>query len=284
MKYTTAILGIVLLGLLIAASGTAVAVSNGPQSGETPEIDTAIKSGWDHTTQLDQSDNSSFRTEPPSEAVGGRLWVHSFDDGSSSATFNVRVGYPARSQAEAEAARNGSFNPEWYDGLQRVQRIFQQTADEEGSLEYVVNKSKLVSTNHYTDEVTEAEYGWVDLETRVRWYSYVEPGDDLVIGPAYHRSLANSSTGAVWTLEVNVHESWEPSVVNGEPRTQPVGHVLWGYTWENVTSQTGTLLEFDTPIPEETTTDTSGPFGVAGGLFLTGLAFTLVIVLLRYNT
>ncbi|WP_158413124.1 hypothetical protein [Halorhabdus tiamatea] len=235
---------------------------------------TAIKSGGDHTTQLDQSDNSSIRTEPPSEAVGGRLWVHSFDDGSSSATFNVRVDYPARSQAEAEAARNGSFNPDWYDGQQRVQRIFQQTADEEDSLEHVTNKSRLVSTNYYTDEVTEAEYGWVELRTEVTWDNYVEPGEDLVIGPAYHRSLANSSTGAAWTLEVNVHESWEPSVVNGEPHTQPVGHVLWGYTWENVTSQTGTLLAFDSPITE-TTTDASGPFGLAGGTVLTGIAILI---------
>lgn len=283
MKDTTAILGIVLLSLLIAASGTAVAVSSVTQPGESPEMVTAIQSGGDHTSQLDQSDNSSIRTEPPSEAVGGRLWVHSFDDGSSSATFNVRVGYPARSQAEAEVARNGSFNPDWYDGQKRVQRIFQQTADKEDSLEYITNKSRLVSTNYYTDEETEAEYGWVELRTEVTWDNYVEPGENLVIGPAYHRSLANSSTGAVWTLEVNVHKSWEPSVINGAPTTRPVGQVLDGYIWENVTNQTGTLLAFDSPITE-TTTDASGPLGVGGGAILTGLAVILAVILANCNT
>ncbi|MFC6758073.1 MULTISPECIES: hypothetical protein [Haloarcula] len=57
-----------------------------------------------------------------------------FYQGSTRGEFTVRVVYHARSTSEAEAATNGTFDPVWLDGEERLERILAENGADPSTL------------------------------------------------------------------------------------------------------------------------------------------------------
>lgn len=233
-------------------------------------------------------------SDRPSNDVNLRLSV-TLDDGAAT-KFELLVAYPARSAAEADTARNGTLDLEWFHPDEPFQYVL-TPGDGENVSSWPPDVRHRSSLWLRTIETTEPEHGWVVILHRVSWDGHVTPGEDVVIGPEYERLLAwdeltspvgetgvgdaNESDDVGRILEVHVPESWEPTTVSGDPAVHPAGQTETRYRWVGVDPGSDPLLAFESPVTPSSDDGSAGskeagPVGVAGGFVVTALALLVV--------
>jgi hypothetical protein len=219
--------------------------------------------------------DGSVQSEVPSTNVTRRLTVD-VDEGSDTATLSVLVAYPARSSAEADAAGNDSLEPQWFDGERRVREIFNRTADDDDQLTSVSRSVRHEPESWVGAGDPTPTHGWVLLRYEAAWEGYVRPGEDLVVGSTYSRTLANSTAGDRWDLRLVLPGEWEPSVVRGDPVVEPAGQTEQRYQWTVSGNVTVRLLVVESPVPTVTTA-ADGALGPASGIVVTTVSVTVAL-------
>ncbi|WP_226481714.1 hypothetical protein [Natrinema amylolyticum] len=163
-----------------------------------------------------------------------------------------------------------TLDPEWFAGPERVQRIFNETADDTDNLTtgslLVYHTSSVHTTpgSPDTGSLPDAEHGWVMIQQRIWWDNYVETDENVSIGRAHTQALNESGE-----LHVITPESWEPTTLNGDPVVRGTGHTRLRYVWWLSGDDPDLLLEFESPT--EPRDDSQG---------FAGIPVTLVAILL----
>lgn len=218
-----------------------------------------------------QSGGIALQRTAPTENVTRTVQVD-FYDGSTRGEFEVSVVYHARSATEAAAARNGSLNPAWFDGEQRLQQLLAETGADASALQ---DGTQSVDHRESLSVVGEPnrspDHGWVILEYEATWEEYITPGEDLVIGDAYQSAFADSTAGAEWRFHVVLPSDWRVSTVNGEPVERPSGQTATAYRWSDIRQPSMPFLVVESPVAPPTT-GADGSLGPASGVLVTVVA------------
>lgn len=219
------------------------------------------------------SGQQSASDERPTDNVTQRLTVDV--DSGSIATVRVIVAYPARTVDEAAAAENGSLDPPWFQPEERIQKIFDEHADEDDELPNgsvaMYHKETLSGRSP-----PNSDHGWILLQYKTGWYGYVDPGENLTVDRTYANALDEG-----WELQIVAPSSWEPATVNGDPVVEPTGHTGTSYTWRVRDDLPDVLLAFDQP-GRSTEPEDDIPLGIASGAVFVLVALSLtVLVLIR---
>jgi|AntRauTorcE11898_2_1112593.scaffolds.fasta_scaffold00068_29 hypothetical protein len=257
--------------LLGAAAANTAALAATPSD----EAASTVASTTDRAGDARPAGSDHIPPERPTENVTARFQISVSPD-TTTGTFQVVVIYPARTEAEAAAARNGSLDPDWFRGKERVQGVFDARSDGEESL---ANGSTTV--NHAATlagrEPTNPEHGWVTVRYETAWYGYLDGDTDLRIDEAYL-----SAVEADWELRVAIPSEWKPRTVAGDPVREPAGQQLTRYRWTTTDSLTPPLLVVADPVT--TQSEEGSPLGVSAGLVPAIAALVLVLAWARRNT
>lgn len=250
--WAVVVAAITLVALVVAGAGipaTSAATASGT-TGSTATIDHA-------DAPMQSTASEHIPAERPTENVTERLAVTVNPD-TTTGSFEVVVVYPARTATEAEAAKNGSLDPGWFRGQERIQRIFDAHSDADDTL---ANGSTTVQHAETLAgrEPTAPTHGWVTVRYETAWYGYLDGDTDLRIDDAY---LAAVDTG--WELSVAIPSEWEPQTVAGDPVQEPAGQQLTQYQWTTTESLSSPLLVVTDPVTTQPQTDS--PLGVTAGL------------------
>lgn len=148
---------------------------------------------------------------------------------------------PARTAAEATAARNGTLAPEWFRAAERVETLFQRLGDDDrllnGSLT-VIHREELSGRTPAAPE-----RGWILLRYETAWYGFVDRGADLTVGREYAAVL-----DANWTLEFVVPSEWETTELGGDPIVSPAGQTGTVYEWSLGDAVPAVFVVVDSPL------------------------------------
>lgn len=261
---------------VVAAPATAVTIvptaDDAARTGAVESTAPAAATGAASVATADESVDTAVPSERPTENVTERLVV-SVDPDTTTATLRVIVFYPARTDVEAAKAANGTLDPGWFQGQERIQRIFDAASDHGDSL---ANGSTSVTHAETLSGRTpsEPEYGWVRISYETAWYGYLEGETDLRIDDAY---LAQLDDG--WELHVAIPTEWEPSTVAGDPVQEPTGQQLTRYRWTITSDLPSPLLVVEDPVTTQESEDS--PLGSAGGLVPALVALLAVLAVTR---
>jgi hypothetical protein len=209
--------------------------------------------------------------DAPAEDVGKDLEID-LQYGTTTATVTLRVVYPARSASEAAAARNDSLDPSWFEGRQRVEYVFNRTADSNDSLDggnTWVGYQDHCACVEGTDP--SQEHGWVAVEYDVAWTGFAEVGEDVVIGRHYAAAFHDG-----WSLTLVVPNSWEPTTLDDDASVSRSQRSGAEYVWGTIDNDSQPLVAFSAPV-RPTETDAEAPLGVSGGVVLAAAAMAAVI-------
>lgn len=193
-----------------------------------------------------------------------------FFGGSTTVRFDLTIWYPARSAAEAQAARTESLDPDWFDPTERVRAIQNRTGAANETLD-AGSVSAQYAESRPGESPSDPEHGWVMVTRSISWENYLDDGgEDVSVGRNHTEPF-----GPGWNPRVSMPEDWEPATLNGDPAVRG-GKGELEYRW---------TLEEDTPDPliavdesnVTTRVETSEqPVGIAGGLLLGVVALAAV--------
>lgn len=251
------------VALIIVATAMPAALAT---PAATPTASTAAPNSQAATIPPTASEH--VPTERPTKNVTERLAVSVSPD-TTTGSFEVVVVYPARTATEAAAAKNGSLDPAWFRGQERIQTIFDTDGDTDDTL---ANGSLTVrhAATLAGREPTDPPHGWVTVRYETAWYGYLNGETDLHIDDTYL-----SAVDAGWELSVAIPSEWEPQTVAGDPVQEPAGQQLTEYQWTTTESSPSPLLVVDDPVTTQPKEDS--PLGVSAGL-LPALAALAVLL------
>lgn len=160
-----------------------------------------------------ENNTSNGSPAPAPENMAGRLELD-FSPQSDRVGVTMYLAYRARSEAEANAASNGTVNMSWFAPEELLQRLDNQT----GTNGTITTRYESVSrADSFGLSGLDAEHGWVVLQYEAEWEGFVTYGEDVVIDETYRDVLHNSSVGTGWDLYVITPATWEHSTVGGDP-------------------------------------------------------------------
>jgi hypothetical protein len=209
--------------------------------------------------------------EAPTEDVGKDLEID-LQYGTTTATVTLRILYPARSASEAAAARNDSLDLSWFGGRQRVEYVFNRTADSNDSLEG--GNTSAWHQDHCAcvrgvDQTP--EHGWIIVKYDVAWKGFAEIGEDVVIGRHYAAAFHDG-----WSLTLVVPNDWEPTTLDDDASVSRSQRSGAEYVWGTIDNDSRPLVAFNAPL-RPTETDAEASLGVSGGIVLAAAAMSAVI-------
>lgn len=243
MEFTRASLACLLVVLIASSSATGVLITN---SGE---------------------ERMSTVNDRPDE-VYQRVTVD-LDQHKYNGDFEIQIAYPAESSSEATAAEEGELEvPDWYDGEDRIELVFNRSSRPDESLE---TTTSIDHRDSYLPDpkplsVQDPEHGWIVISTDARWINYSRPGDDIELGEGFTREF-----GEEWHVHVKAPTDWEPTEMNGDPSTEPADRTDTLYKWYLEGNESMPLIAYDSPVvPRSADGSGDASFGV-GGLIATVL-------------
>lgn len=245
---------------LLAAAGVLALLLGAPATG-------ALTGG----AAVDDTPAQSVPGEP-SETYARGLTVD-LQYGSTTASVKVSLAYAARSEREAAAAQNGTLDVPWFGGRQRVERLFNRTADSDDSLSegstWVGHTDRLARSDVGDDP--SPEHGWVLVEYSVAWYGFAAVGEDVVVGRHYAAVFHDD-----WDLTLVVPNTWEPTTLDDDAEVISSERSGTEYYWEMIDNDSHPLVAFDAPV-RPTETDAEAPLGVSGGVVLAVVSISAVL-------
>lgn len=197
--------------------------------------------------------------------------------GGGDARVSVTASYPARSASEAERAAAGNLSTPWFDGEERVRRVFERTGDGRDELR---GESKHVwhADEAWGREPRAPEHGWVFVEYAVGWNGFLGPSDErVVVGEASVSALDEGDR-----LVVRHASHWEPTTVRGTPTVSTEGGDV-RYEWVVGDGDGSPKLVLDRSVltaTRELENDDSVAFGPAGGVLLAAVALLAFVTMI----